>query len=132
MLANKKDLRDAMTASELTNALALTDVKVHACWADTELCPGLQSWSLDRLLCKLSTPCHSTSLVNSVAKWGHQAASLLCRWTGTCRRRAPPQGRASKRASTGSRSDCRVKRRRRGGSCGSIWSSWQLGSRLVI
>jgi signal recognition particle receptor subunit beta len=28
VLANKKDLRDAMTASELTTALALTDVKV--------------------------------------------------------------------------------------------------------
>jgi signal recognition particle receptor subunit beta len=30
VLANKKDLRDAMTASELTTALALTDVKVRA------------------------------------------------------------------------------------------------------
>jgi signal recognition particle receptor subunit beta len=30
VLANKKDLRDAMTASELTTALALTDVKVHS------------------------------------------------------------------------------------------------------
>ena len=29
VLANKKDLRDAMTASELTTALALTDVKVR-------------------------------------------------------------------------------------------------------
>lgn len=35
VLANKKDLRDAMTASELTTALALTDVKVrwHRCHA---------------------------------------------------------------------------------------------------
>lgn len=34
VLANKKDLRDAMSASELTTALALTDVKVRACQTD--------------------------------------------------------------------------------------------------
>lgn len=39
MLANKKDLRDAMTASELTTALALTDVKVLQSNCRTYACP---------------------------------------------------------------------------------------------
>ena len=41
VLANKKDLRDAMTASELTTALALTDVKVRRRQWHTRTCFGI-------------------------------------------------------------------------------------------